>query len=137
MDIYAANWTEDDNSNSTPAPDGWPEGMAPSGVNNGARAMMGATKRLRRSADPQDDGGSGTAFTLTLFNGAGRPGRQHDHLVQFNAANGVAPTLNVNSLGATPLHYYAAGAWRVIPAGLMAPTRSSALPTTVRRAPIG
>jgi hypothetical protein len=40
------------------------------------------------------------------------------HLVQFNAANGDAPTLNVNSLGATPLHYYSAGAWRAVPAGL-------------------
>ena len=41
------------------------------------------------------------------------------HLVQFNAANGVAPTLNVNALGAKPLQYYAAGDWRVVPSGLI------------------
>jgi microcystin-dependent protein len=41
------------------------------------------------------------------------------HLVQFNAANGVAATLNVGALGAKPLHYYAAGDWRVIPSALL------------------
>ena len=38
--------------------------------------------------------------------------------MQFNAADGNAPTLNVNSLGATPLQYHSAGAWRAVPAGL-------------------
>jgi hypothetical protein len=65
MDVFAANWTEDDSSNSTPAPDGWPEGMASSGVNNAGRAMMGATKRLTSWLHPKTTGGSGTAFTLT------------------------------------------------------------------------
>jgi microcystin-dependent protein len=41
------------------------------------------------------------------------------HLLQFNAVNGLAPTLNVNVLGAKPLHYYAAGDWRAIPTGLI------------------
>ena len=40
------------------------------------------------------------------------------HVVQFNAANGNAATLNVNSLGAIPLHYYSAGAWRAVPVAL-------------------
>ena len=34
MDIEASNWNEDDASNAAAAPDGAPEGMAPSGVNN-------------------------------------------------------------------------------------------------------
>jgi microcystin-dependent protein len=37
------------------------------------------------------------------------------HLVRFNAANGVGATLNVNNLGAIPLQYYSAGAWRAVP----------------------
>jgi microcystin-dependent protein len=41
------------------------------------------------------------------------------HLVQFHAVNGTGATLNINSLGATPLHYHAAGAWRVAPPGLI------------------
>ena len=42
MDISAANWSEDDNANTAAAPDGAPEGMAPSGVNNVLRAHQGA-----------------------------------------------------------------------------------------------
>lgn len=119
-DIYAANWTEDDNSNSSAAPDGLPEGCAPSGVNNWARATMGAIKRFVDQQSPKTTAGTSTAFTLSYSTA---PGSLYDgatHLVQFNAANGDAPTLNINSLGATPLHYFSAGAWRVVPAGLWA-----------------
>jgi len=41
------------------------------------------------------------------------------HLVQFHVANGAAGTLNVNGLGAIPVYYHAAGAWRVAPPGLI------------------
>ena len=41
-DIEANNWNEADSSNTTAAPDGAPEGMAPSGVNDVIRAIMGA-----------------------------------------------------------------------------------------------
>ena len=40
-----STWNPVDNSNTTAPPDGWPEGMAPSAVNNSARAMMGAVRR--------------------------------------------------------------------------------------------
>ena len=45
MDIGASNWSETDASNNTPAPDGAPEGMFPSGGTMPLRAVMGATKR--------------------------------------------------------------------------------------------
>jgi microcystin-dependent protein len=118
MDITQSNWTESDDSNSTASPDGWPENMMPSGVNNSARAMMGAIKRWFNWSIPMVTGGTSTAYTLSygvtpsLSDGM-------THLVQFNAVNGAAPTLNVNALGAKPLHYYAAGAWRAIPTGLI------------------
>ena len=118
MDISAANWSEDDNANTTAAPDGAAEGMAPSGVNNVLRAHQGALKRFYNWTNPKITGGSGTAYTLSY---AVAPGALVDgmtHLVQFHAVNGNAPTLNVNSLGATPLHYYSAGAWRAVPAAL-------------------
>ena len=41
-----STWSPVDESNNQPPPDGWPEGMAPSGVNNCARAMMGAVRRF-------------------------------------------------------------------------------------------
>jgi microcystin-dependent protein len=118
MDIGASNWSETDASNSTPAPDGAPEGMFPSGVNDTIRAMMGATKRWYDWSIPKITGGTSTAYTLAY---SAAPGALLDgmvHVVQFNAANGNAPTLNVNSLGAIPLYYYSAGAWRAVPAAL-------------------
>ena len=119
MDVYSTNCNEADDSNSMAAPDGWPEGMAPSGVNNSGRAMMGATKRFVDQQIPLVTGGTSTAYTLAY---AVAPSQLYDamtHLVQFNAANGAAPTLNVNVLGAKPLYYYAAGDWRVAPSGLL------------------
>lgn len=119
MDITATNWNEDDNANTTAAPDGAPEGMAPSGVNNVLRAHQGAVKRFYNWTTPRITGGSSTAYTL---NYAVAPGALVDgmtHLVQFHAVNGANATLNVNNLGATPLHYHAAGAWRVAPPGLI------------------
>lgn len=120
MDYYNSNWNEDDNSNTTAAPDGAPEGMMPSGINNVLRAHQGAAKRYVNQQSPMTTGGSSTAYTLTYSTA---PGALYDgatHLVQFNAANGNAPTLNINSLGAKPLHYFSAGAWRVVPAALWA-----------------
>jgi microcystin-dependent protein len=119
MDISASNWNEDDNANTTAAPDGAPEGMAPSGVNNVLRAHQGALKRFYNWTSPKITGGSATAYTLSY---AVAPGALVDgmtHLVQFHAINGTSATININNLGATPLHYHAAGAWRVAPPGLI------------------
>lgn len=46
-------WSPLDESNTSPPPDGWPEFMLPSAVNNCGRAMMGA---VRRMYDKQVDG---------------------------------------------------------------------------------
>jgi hypothetical protein len=118
-DLYAVTWTEDDDSNNSSAPTGAPEGMAPSGINNVLGAHQGAVKRYVNQNIPKTTGGSSTAFTLSYSTAPGALVDGMTHLVQFNAANGLAPTLNVNSLGGTPLHYYSAGAWRAIPTGLI------------------
>lgn len=119
MDISAPNWNEDDNANTTAAPDGAPEGMAPSGVNDVLRAHQGALKRFYSWAIPKITGGSGSAYTLSYAVAPGSLADGMTHLVQFHAVNGAGATLNVNNLGATPLHYHAAGAWRVAPPGLI------------------
>jgi microcystin-dependent protein len=119
MDVYSSNWVEDDNSNSSAAPGGAPEGMAPGGINDVLRAHQGAIKRYVNQQSPKTTAGTSTAFTLSYSTAPGALVDGMTHLVQFNAANGLAPTLNVNSLGAMPLHYYSAGAWRVIPTGLI------------------
>jgi microcystin-dependent protein len=119
MDIYANNWNEDDNANTTTAPDGAPEGMAPSGVNNVLRAHQGAMKRFAVWSTPKTTGGSGTAYTLSYTVAPGALVDGMTHLVQFHVANGAAATLNVNGLGAIPIYYHAAGAWRAAPTGLI------------------
>ena len=118
MDIGASNWSETDASNSQPSPDGAPEGMFPSGVNDTIRAVMGATKRWYDWSIPKITGGTSTTYTLAYSVGPGALLDGMVHVVQFNVANGNAPTLNVNSLGAISLHYYSAGAWRAVPAAL-------------------
>lgn len=115
MDIGAGSWTEDDNANITAAPDGAPEGMAPSGVNNVLRAHQGAIKRWYGWSVPRPTGGSGAAYTLAY---AVTPSSLADgmtHLVQFHASNAAGATLAVHALGALPLHYHAAGQWRPVP----------------------
>lgn len=121
-DIDATNWTEDDNSNTTAAPDGAPEGMAPSGVNNVLRAIMGAVKRWRNRLSTKTTAGTSTAYTLSYTVAPGALVDGMTHLVKFHATNGAAATLNVNGLGALPIHTFqgvnGTGIdWAVAPAG--------------------
>ena len=118
-DIEANNWNEADSSNTTAAPDGAPEGMAPSGVNDVIRAIMGAVKRSLNRSNPRLTAGTGTAYTLSYGVPPGALVDGMSHLVEFHTTNGAGATLNVNLMGAIPLHYYAAGAWRVAPSGLL------------------
>ena len=120
MDIGASNWSETDANNTTAAPDGAPEGMAPSGVNDVLRAHQGAVKRFYDWQSVKTTAGSATAFTLTYDVAPGALVDGMVHLVNFHAANGAAATLNVNSLGAIPLHTFGmsagAPAWVAAPA---------------------
>jgi microcystin-dependent protein len=119
MDVYASNWNEDDNANITTAPDGAPEGMAPSGVNNVLRAHQGAMKRFAVWSIPKTTAGSSTAYTLSYSVAPGALADGMTHLVQFHVANSAAATLTVNGLSAIPIYYHAAGAWRAAPPGLI------------------
>jgi hypothetical protein len=136
-DISASNWNEADASNSAAAPDGAPEGMAPSGVNDVLRAHQGAIKRWYDWTIPKGTAGTNTAYTLTYSVAPGALVDGMTHLVQFHAANGAAATLNVNGLGAIPLQYYSSGTWWAAPAGLFdASTKSTRWRTTWPLVPI-
>jgi microcystin-dependent protein len=115
MDIGASNWNETDTNNNQPAPDGAPEGMFPSGVNDTIRAVMGALKRWFNWSSPKVTAGSATAYTLTYGVAPSALVDGMTHLVQFHAINGAGATLNVNGLGAKPLYTYSAGAWYQAP----------------------
>lgn len=120
-DVYDSAWSETDSSNTSSAPDGAPEGMAPSGVNDVLRAHQGAIKRYVDQNIPKTSGGSTSAYTLTYDVAPGALVNGMTHMVQFHAANSSGATLNVNSLGAKPIQYYAAGAWRAVPPSLWGP----------------
>ncbi len=115
-DIPASTWSETDADNNTAAPLGFPEGMAPSGVNNGARAVMGAVKRWFNWTIPKTTGGTSTAYTLSYTVAPGALVDGMSHLVQFHTASGANPTLNANSLGGKPIYYYTGSAWAQVTA---------------------
>lgn len=60
-----STWSAVDGSNNQTPPDGFPEGMAPSTVNNAARAVMGAVRRWYEDAEWINYG-----YTTTRANGA-------------------------------------------------------------------
>lgn len=116
-DIPASTWSQTDASNTTAAPDGAPEGMAPSGVNDVMRMMMGAVKRWYAWSVPATTGGTTTAYTLTYTVAPSALVDGMKHVVLFNATNGSSPTLNINGLGAKPLYKYSGGAWGAVASG--------------------
>jgi len=117
MDISQSVWNEVDDNNNSAAPDGAPEGMAPSGVNNLIRADRGAIKRWYNQTIPLVTGGSSTAYTLSYSVAPTTLADGMTHLLRFHTTNGAAATLNVNALGAKPLFAYIAGTWMAAPAG--------------------
>jgi len=118
MDIAQSNWNEVDNSNSSAAPDGAPEGMAASGVNDTMRAMMGETKRFWNKINAiKTTAGTTSAFTLA-YDAA--PAAYYDgEIISFvvNATNAAAVTINVNGLGAKPLRKFTGSAFASLAAG--------------------
>lgn len=117
-DLGNANWSETDASNNATPPNGWPEGMNPSDVNNAARANMGALKRLYdRQNLVLTTGGTSTAYTLTnaVAQAAYYAGERCSFIV--NATCGAAPTLNIDSLGALQIRKFSGGSFINLVAG--------------------
>ena len=86
----------------------WAEGMAPSAVNDSARAMMA------RLAEWRDDvsgtittGGTATAYTLASNQVFDNFPDMNGAMIAFvpHTTNGATVTLNVDGLGAKPLRY--------------------------------
>lgn len=87
-------------SNNSAAPNGFPEGMPPSGVNDAAREVMAAVARYRSDTDGVNTS-SGTN-TITLAASRTMTAYAQGDLFTFKAGgtNTGATTLNVDSLGA-------------------------------------
>ena len=101
-DLSQSNWSETDANNNQAAPLGAPEGMAPSGVNDVIRAIMGANKRFWDRLNPTvTAGNTGNAYTYTSSVAA--PSLMDGEIYSFfvPATNTGSATLNVNGSGAT------------------------------------
>lgn len=116
-DIPASTWSQTDGSNTSASPDGAPEGMAPSGVNDTMRMIMGAVKRWYAWLTPATTGGTTTAYTVSYSVAPAALVDGMTHVVLFNATCGANPTLNINSLGAKPLYRYSGGSWGAVASG--------------------
>jgi hypothetical protein len=103
-DVSSSNWAEADASNSVAAPNGFPEGMAPSSVNDAARMVMGAVKRFwDRINGTQVTTNSGNAYTLTYTVAPAAYVTGEAYTFKVNAANTAAATLAIAPLPAVNL----------------------------------
>jgi microcystin-dependent protein len=95
----ASNATADANVN-------WAEGMAPSAVNDSARAMMAAAAGFRDDISGAIvTGGTSTAYTVTSYQVFNSLANMNGQVIAFtpHTSNGATVTLNVDGLGAKPL----------------------------------
>lgn len=106
-DLSGTNYNESDSLNNNPAPNGMPEGMAPSGVNDAWRAGIGATKRFwdRANATVTTSGSAG-AYVYTPADTSFPTAYVQGEVFAFTAnfASVGNDTLNVNAIGAKPLY---------------------------------
>lgn len=96
-----SQWTKNAAGNNAAVPDGWPEGMPPSGVNDSARENMAAIKRW--FLDTQGSlvsAGTGNDYTLTTNSTNSQLSDQGLLVFKADRDNTGAVTLNVDGLGA-------------------------------------
>lgn len=99
-DIESTNYSETAASNNATPPNGGPEGMAPSQVNDWGREVMAATKReWNRSHPTVTSGGSANTQTLTYTTAPAAYVQGHRFSFIIGFTNTGPTTLNVNSLG--------------------------------------
>lgn len=95
------SWTVSAAGNNSASPDGFPEGMAPSGVNDSAREVMAAIARYRSDTDGvANSTGSTNAYALASATTYTAYAQGDRFCFKANFANTGAATLNVDSVGA-------------------------------------
>jgi len=103
------SWSQTAATNATAdATINWAEGQAPSSINDSARAVMAAVAKWRDDNDGSlVTGGTSTAFTITTNSVYTTLALLDGHRLTFkvNATSGVAPTLNVDTLGAKAINH--------------------------------
>ena len=102
-----SQWSTTASSNNSPSPNGAPEGMAPSGVNNVIRENMAAIAKWYSDSDGTlQSTGSSSAYVLTTNSTHAALADQPLMIFRANHASTGASTLNVDSLGAKSIKKY-------------------------------
>jgi microcystin-dependent protein len=100
-------WSQVAATNGTADPTAlFPEGMAPSALNDGNRGQMAALKQWGDDiAGAIVTGGTATAYTVASYSVFNSLANMNGQMIAFSphATNGATVTLNVDSLGAKPL----------------------------------
>jgi hypothetical protein len=102
----AVNWSEIDANNNQTPPNGWPEGMMPSGVNDAARADKGALKRFWNKVNPvQYITPSGGVYTFMTASAAYPAAYVNGEIYCFHPTTGSVggDHFQVNALGPKPI----------------------------------
>ncbi len=86
-------WSPIAGNNTDPSPDGYPEGMAPSGVNNSDRETMAAIRRQWEQAEWFDYGHEITYVSATSFTTPGDQTALYEEGRRIRADHPVAPTV--------------------------------------------
>ena len=100
------NWFETDASNNKAPPNGWPEGMMPSGVNDTARGDKGALKRFWDRINPvQTIAPASGLWQFTTANSAYPTGYVDGEIYSFKATafSVGGDQFQVNALGVKPI----------------------------------
>ena len=112
-DIASTSWSEYATSNTASPPDGWPENMNFSDVNNTARETHAAIKRFWDRINPTVTlGGSSTAYTYTPTSTVNPVSYSTGELycaIANTSNSSTSPTVNVQSLGARTYKKYVSG----------------------------
>lgn len=93
-------WSTTAASNSSAAPNGFPEGMPPSGVNDAAREVMAAVARYRSDTDGVNTSSGTDTITLAASRTMTAYAQGDFYMFKAGGTNTGAATLNVDSLGA-------------------------------------
>lgn len=110
-----SQWAVADSDNDQTPPNGWPEGMQRSSVNDSARADKGGVARWYQDTNGSlVSTGTGAAYTLTTNNNHQALADQSILVFQANVVSGAAPTLDVDTLGAKEIK---TGGGETLPAG--------------------
>ena len=98
-------WSTTAASNNSAAPDGWPENMSYSDVNNCAREMMAVLARWYKDTNGTlTTGGSSTAYTLAANRTISAYAAGMEFAFKAHTTSGSNPTLNVDGVGAVDMY---------------------------------